>query len=372
MFLVTESSTRICTVIDQDGYIIQEDPKIASSNAVIKMGNLEISTEDLAILHDSFHLGVEVVGRLDTIVKRSGMKIPLCLIEDMAMATGHLNFAQGVEHNGKIYLIVIPKKQESSILGLGAEIRASFFPSLKLDIHPEFYPNCVVAVHTIPLTTNGKLDVREIVEVASIQNYRWPGVYNIDEDTVTHVLHPLWLIATERPANVHLANIAKENFYQAGGTSVLGMWLLEAFFNCLGLYGSPLFGTLQDTIFKKLSVTTFAGICHYLTKEVEKQPKTAQVAIVSAEMVTSHTMNTTAIDIAQDYWDFPWGPGPDEVDYDSVFDAIEQARLNDPSAPSNFVITHPVKVVRVFEYNMNVCIDATAVMSTSGDALIFF
>lgn len=317
---------------------------------------------------------MEIVGRLDDVVKRSGVKVHLSNIEISAMNVSFIKFAQAVEHDLKIYLIVVPKTSSRSMVGLGHSVRANFFPYLKLEVYPEFYPNCVIALNTIPITENGKLNITEILKVATRQQYKLPGKYDITVETIRNVLHPVWLNATD-PATYgecDIYGVSGQNFYEFGGVSATAVWMFESFFNCLGLYGAPFLNDLQPQFITNLAASTFDDIAYFLAEELSKNPMTAQVSLVSAEMVAAQVekaggaMYKNQNGQAQDPTQHRSLPSGEDIRI--VFNQITS---KDSDLLGDVVISSPLKPLEVFEYKLNMCVDAPAAVTNTGNYIIF-
>lgn len=120
--------------------------------------------------------------------------------------------------NEKIFLLVVLKEEFSSLLGLGRKVRAKVIPGLKIHLFPMFYPDTIIALHSIPLNDNGKVDMIGLLNYVTDHQYAWTGNYYVNEVTIIETLKSIWLYATQRIETVDDVNILEENFFSAGET----------------------------------------------------------------------------------------------------------------------------------------------------------
>lgn len=83
----TASSTRLCTVLDEDGKNVTSLVPVKGADG--KMW-YRLKTGDYGFCDKKL---IYCVGRLDRVAKRNGMKVPLNLIEDSAMESKMLRTA---------------------------------------------------------------------------------------------------------------------------------------------------------------------------------------------------------------------------------------------------------------------------------------
>jgi acyl-coenzyme A synthetase/AMP-(fatty) acid ligase len=152
---------------------------------------------------------LQFLGRSDDVIKRSGMKVPLQVINEAAMQSGLFQMAQCAFQEDKIYLLVVPKPDLKANLGLNRKSKAEFISSLTLNVVPAFYPDFIIALHSIPLNENGKVDMKSIVK--SIENQSGlPSVnFRISSKVVEDIMERLWsqVLPSKVPLHVLRRNI---------------------------------------------------------------------------------------------------------------------------------------------------------------------
>ncbi|MEN3329448.1 MAG: hypothetical protein V7638_4255, partial [Acidobacteriota bacterium] len=180
-------------------------------------------TGDLARYHADGKL--EYLGRIDHQVKVSGFRIELEEIETVLRAHNAVENVAVVARQGKLlaYVVVTPEAR-TDLAKLWSELRA--FIKTKL---PEYMsPGVFVALDSLPVTPNGKVDRRALPNVdESRPDLREP--YLAPRDQIEERLTMLWTNVLQ------LKSIGvRDNFFELGGNSLLAARLFAQIANSFG------------------------------------------------------------------------------------------------------------------------------------------
>ncbi|KGS05275.1 non-ribosomal peptide synthetase [Burkholderia sp. ABCPW 111] len=153
---------------------------------------------------------LEFLGRVDDQVKIRGFRIEIGEIEAaLGAAPGvERGVATIVEHNGRQTIAAYVVARADAVLD-HAEIR----DALARRLPPYMLPASIVSIDSVPLTRNGKIDRRALMQVRA-QTSPAEGPRN----AVEKALASIWQVVLGREAiDVH------ENFFDAGGDSMLAI-----------------------------------------------------------------------------------------------------------------------------------------------------
>ncbi len=167
---------------------------------------------------------LECLGRIDHQIKLRGFRIELGEIETaLARLPGVAQAAAAVRGEGeerRLVAWVVPRPGAGSLDT--AEMRAALRRSL-----PEYMvPTVVMAIQALPLTSNGKVDLRALPDPGRPE----PAAHVAPRDAVEEELAAIWtrLLKVER-VGVH------DNFFALGGHSLLGTRVLAALRGTFGV-----------------------------------------------------------------------------------------------------------------------------------------
>jgi len=211
-YCFTESKHRLCTILNDFG-IVPVAMNILSCRPDELLSNFSFRTGDIGSYNEFGEIHFE--DRVDNIIKRSGMKVPLHYINEAAMKSGAVEAAHCVFFENKIYLLMIPKLNCRYTFGLTDDIQVNFLPGFDLEmLPPAYYPDCIIAMYHIPLNENGKIDIRQVLATlrksakAKITNIDYKVPLSIAED----IMESMWtrLLPGNPPSRV----VRKGNFLE--------------------------------------------------------------------------------------------------------------------------------------------------------------
>jgi thioesterase domain-containing protein/acyl carrier protein len=217
-------------------------PELSSERYVAIDGQRLYRTGDLGrIQHDG---NLEILGRSDFQVQVRGMRVELPGIEHTIRRLGF----------GEQCAVVAAQHDENDVrlcafvVGAPELDVADFRKALARELPDYMVPQKLIVIEALPLTANGKLDRKRLIELARESESK-NSSFVAPEGDLEHAIAD----AFASVLGVELVS-ASESFFDLGGHSLLAVMLMEELKNRLGLALSP------ELIFEHTSVRALAGV----------------------------------------------------------------------------------------------------------------
>lgn len=188
------------------GYVNDHEKTISSFIQHSKYGRL-YRTGDYGVMHHEGY--IEFLGRKDTQVKIRGYRIELGEIESAFLKYGQISKAMAVLHKSN--------QKDFKIAAFIVSDKTIVLNDLKMHIRnylPEYMvPEQIIQIEAIPLTSNGKPDVKKLQEMA-VED-RTKTVYIKPTTQLEEKLENIW----KEVINIEQCSI-DDTFFQLGGNSI--------------------------------------------------------------------------------------------------------------------------------------------------------
>lgn len=370
--IMISSSSRICVIIDPKAPTPLETHKMTEGQAT----NFKFHTGDLGKVTKD---GIIFKGRNDRMAKRNGLKIPLQDIESAAISTGLVSYAECKFHKNSIYLIVKLCQDYYNPTGFGEggtiphpQDQLSLVPVLnsKLDLPLFMYPDYIVALKSIPLNANGKLDFEYIFKVLDERSQQSNKPFLICENQLLKTIVPIWRSCTW-PGLREYEDLLKENFQEVGGDSISAARFVESAFMVLKLFGSEVHQQFEGKILQELLHGTLQSVVNILLQIISsKVPITASLATFQKQFLLEiqsrlcHPLNKFRL-CGQETFENSLICSTNNGNCNPVFNSVDPENSNDITN-DDVKMKYPVQLVNMYDFKLALCVDASPTIVTSG------
>ncbi|BBB61816.1 hypothetical protein UNDKW_3543 [Undibacterium sp. KW1] len=238
-------------------------------------------TGDLAVMHADG--GIQILGRKDEQLKIRGYRIEPAEIIAALMAQENVANATVILHkpeSGRSYLLayVVAADQETSLN------TQSLLEKLRQHLPDYMLPKAVIAIASIPYTSNGKLDKAALPKPDAEQDYFEAETAISSEAEAEAVVLAIWRELLQRE------NLGKQaDFFQSGGDSILAIQMIARLrqagwqAKAMDLYAAPV---LADFVKKLLPTGEMAGVdtkaegvCGLLPAQLRLQERMQEIPV---------------------------------------------------------------------------------------------